>query len=111
VAEARRAGQPVVGEPVASGLALHEGLLLHANFSLAAQYVMSPPLRAAHHQEAVKQVRGVRGCLWWSCCALTSSKEGGGRQARVLAAWFVMRAAHHQEAVMQVRDVASLYLP
>jgi len=56
VAAAQALGQKVIGEPVASGLGLHEGLMQSSNWTLAAQYVMSPPIRAAHHGAALKQV-------------------------------------------------------
>jgi hypothetical protein len=46
----------VVGEPVASGLALDESVVWNPNFTLAAQYVMSPPIRSAAHRDALKQV-------------------------------------------------------
>jgi dihydropyrimidinase len=57
VAAARARGQRVIGEPVASGLAVSEERLWHPNFSLAAQYVMSPPIRSEAHRQAVKKVR------------------------------------------------------
>lgn len=58
VVAARQRGARVIGEPVASGLALEESLLWNPNFTLAAQYVMSPPIRSAEHREALKQVGG-----------------------------------------------------
>jgi hypothetical protein len=54
VAKARAAGQRVIGEPVASGLALDESWMWHPNFTIAAQYVMSPPIRSKPHSAALK---------------------------------------------------------
>lgn len=45
VAAAKARGQRVVGEPVVSGMTMDESMLLHPNFTIAAQYVMSPPIR------------------------------------------------------------------
>lgn len=56
VASAKLRGQRVIGEPVASGLALDESKLWDSNWTMAAQYVMSPPIRSAEHREALKQV-------------------------------------------------------
>lgn len=55
VARARQRGQRVIGEPVASGLALDESIMWHPNFTVAAAAVMSPPIRARSHGEALKQ--------------------------------------------------------
>jgi dihydropyrimidinase len=49
----------VIGEPVASGLALDESHMWNQNFTHAAQYVMSPPLRSAEH--AVKLKKALAG--------------------------------------------------
>lgn len=45
----------MIGEPVASGLALDESIMWHPNFTVAAAAVMSPPVRAKSHGEALKQ--------------------------------------------------------
>eukprot|EP00775_Hariotina_reticulata_P003434 gene3434-3706_t len=55
VARARQAGQRVIGEPVASGLALDESAMWDKNFTVAAAAVMSPPIRSKSHQEALKK--------------------------------------------------------
>lgn len=55
VARARAAGQRVIGEPVASGLALDETAMWDANFTRAAAAVMSPPIRGAVHRDALKR--------------------------------------------------------
>lgn len=38
-----------------SGLALDESMMWHSNFTVAAQYVMSPPIRSAEHAPALKK--------------------------------------------------------
>lgn len=54
VAAARAAGQRVIGEPVASGLALEESALWDDDWDVAARYVMSPPIRSARHRAALR---------------------------------------------------------
>jgi len=55
VARARIAGQRVIGEPVVSGLAVDESRMWDPDFKIAAQYVMSPPIRSAEHRPALKK--------------------------------------------------------
>lgn len=55
VARARQAGQRVIGEPVASGLALDESAMWDTNFTKAAAAVMSPPIRSKEHRTALKK--------------------------------------------------------
>ena len=45
VARARNYGQRVVGEAVIQGIACDESQVRHPDFKVAAQYVMSPPIR------------------------------------------------------------------
>ncbi len=52
---ARKRGQRVIGEAVTSGLALEESVMWHDNFTEAAQYVMSPPIKSAKHRAALRQ--------------------------------------------------------
>jgi hypothetical protein len=54
VAAAQQRGQAVVGEAVASGLALDESALWHPDFDTAAKFVMSPPIRSLEHQHALR---------------------------------------------------------
>ncbi|KAL5176089.1 Dihydropyrimidinase [Glycine soja] len=54
IAKARKSGQRVIGEPVASGLALDESWLWHPDFETAAKQVMSPPIRKRGHDKAVQ---------------------------------------------------------
>lgn len=53
----------MIGEPVVSGISLEEGLLRDGNWSIAAQYVMSPPIREARHRLSLKKVGALHVCL------------------------------------------------
>lgn len=55
VTRAKKAGQVVYGEPVASGLALSESALFNPDFDFAAAHVMSPPIRSRMDGEALKE--------------------------------------------------------
>jgi len=81
VAAAREAGQRVIGEPVASALALDDSRLWHRNFSLAAQYVMSPPIRSAPHRRALKKALagGVLSHVATDHASFTSAQKEAGR--------------------------------
>ncbi|KAL6746708.1 hypothetical protein V8C86DRAFT_2933980 [Haematococcus lacustris] len=81
VAAAKLRGARVVGEPVVSGLALHEGLLWNANFSLAAQLVMSPPIRSEVHRQALRQglAGGVLSLVATDHCNFNSTQKAAGR--------------------------------
>ncbi|KAF3430945.1 hypothetical protein FNV43_RR25675 [Rhamnella rubrinervis] len=54
IAKARKSGQKVIGEPVASGLVLNDSWLWDPDFLTAAMFVMSPPIRAAGHDKALQ---------------------------------------------------------
>ncbi|XP_042470760.1 dihydropyrimidinase-like isoform X1 [Zingiber officinale] len=54
IAKARKAGQRVIGEPVVSGLTLDDSWLWHPDFTTAAKYVMSPPIRKSGHDKALQ---------------------------------------------------------
>ncbi|KXZ48335.1 hypothetical protein GPECTOR_28g741 [Gonium pectorale] len=73
IARARQSGQRVVGEPVASGLALDEGALWDANFTRAAAFVMSPPIRAPHHAPALRKLVATDHAVF------NSSQKAAGR--------------------------------
>ncbi|XP_010904686.2 dihydropyrimidinase isoform X2 [Elaeis guineensis] len=72
IAVARKAGQRVIGEPVVSGLVLDESWLWDPDFTTAAKYVMSPPIRKAEHGKALQaalttgtlQLVGTDHCAW-----------------------------------------------
>ena len=54
VVRARSRGARIIGETVASALALDESRMWDKNFTVAAQYVMSPPIRSKQHGAAVR---------------------------------------------------------
>ncbi|CAI5496369.1 unnamed protein product [Closterium sp. Naga37s-1] len=81
VAEARRRGQRVVGEPVVSGIALNDSHLWSPDFQHAAQFVMSPPIRSAEHVAAVKAAlaTGTLQLVATDHCPFNSSQKAKGR--------------------------------
>ncbi|CAI7880249.1 unnamed protein product [Closterium sp. NIES-54] len=81
VAEARRRGQRVVGEPVVSGIALNDSHLWSPDFKHAAQFVMSPPIRSAEHVAAVKAAlaTGTLQLVATDHCPFNSSQKAKGR--------------------------------
>lgn len=81
VAKARKQGLRVIGEPVASGLALDESMMWHSNFTVAAQYVMSPPIRSAEHAPALKKALagGVLQLVATDHAVFTSKQKEMGR--------------------------------
>ncbi|KAI3428696.1 hypothetical protein D9Q98_007519 [Chlorella vulgaris] len=54
VARARQRGVRVIGETVASAVSQEEGRLWDPDWDVAAQYVMSPPIRSREHAAALK---------------------------------------------------------
>ncbi|XP_045832777.1 dihydropyrimidinase-like [Trifolium pratense] len=72
IAKARKSGQRVIGEPIASGLALDDSWLWHPDFVTAAKYLMSPPIRSKGHDKALQaalatgvlQLVGTDHCTW-----------------------------------------------
>ncbi|CAI5942228.1 unnamed protein product, partial [Closterium sp. NIES-64] len=81
VAEARRRGQRVVGEPVVSGIALNDSHLWSPDFKHAAQFVMSPPIRSAEHVAAVKAAlaTGTLQLVATDHCPFNSTQKAKGR--------------------------------
>jgi dihydropyrimidinase len=53
IARARATGQRVYGEVLAQHLLIDESVYRNKDWDTAAAYVMSPPFRAKHHQEAL----------------------------------------------------------
>ncbi|EFJ48385.1 hypothetical protein VOLCADRAFT_60577, partial [Volvox carteri f. nagariensis] len=81
IARARRAGQRVVGEPVSSGLALDESPMWDTNFTRAAAFVMSPPIRSAEHGPALKKAlaSGVLQLVATDHAVFNSTQKAAGR--------------------------------
>jgi hypothetical protein len=76
----------VVGETVTSALTLDESVLWHEDFATAAQYVMSPPIRAKHHQQPLQNAlaSGVLSLVGTGAAAY-SEAHVANRDARVSA--------------------------
>eukprot|EP00873_Tetraselmis_striata_P014482 jgi/Tetstr1/434746/TSEL_023798.t1 len=81
VARARIAGQRVIGEPVVSGLAVDESRMWDKDFKIAAQYVMSPPIRSAEHRPALKKAlaSGVLQIVATDHAVFNSTQKAVGR--------------------------------
>ncbi|KAK7372738.1 hypothetical protein VNO80_06125 [Phaseolus coccineus] len=80
IAKARKSGQKVIGEPIASGLALDESWLWHPDFEIAAKYVMSPPIRKRGHDRALQAAlsTGVLQLVGTDHCAFNSTQKARG---------------------------------
>ncbi|KAI4340522.1 hypothetical protein MLD38_025349 [Melastoma candidum] len=80
IAKARRSGQRVIGEPVVSGLTLNDSVLWDPDFSTAAKFVMSPPIRAAGHDKALQDAlaTGVLQLVGTDHCAFNSEQKAFG---------------------------------
>ncbi|KAJ7963544.1 Dihydropyrimidinase, partial [Quillaja saponaria] len=80
IAKARKVGQKVVGEPVASGLVLDDSWLWNPDFKTAAKYVMSPPIRASGHNKALQAAlsTGVLQLVGTDHCAFNSTQKALG---------------------------------
>ncbi|GAB2218430.1 hypothetical protein Droror1_Dr00001653 [Drosera rotundifolia] len=80
VASARQSGQRVVGEAIASGLALNNSKLWDPDFRTAAKYVMSPPIREAGHDKALQAAlsNGVLQLVGTDHCGFSSTQKALG---------------------------------
>ncbi|KAG1677362.1 hypothetical protein FOA52_010741 [Chlamydomonas sp. UWO 241] len=81
VAKARKDGQRVIGEPIISGLALNESMMWHPDFKIAAQYVMSPPIRSAEHGAALRKAlaQGTLQLVGTDHAVFNSTQKAAGR--------------------------------
>eukprot|EP00879_Flechtneria_rotunda_P006700 GHRR01007040.1.p1 GENE.GHRR01007040.1~~GHRR01007040.1.p1 ORF type:complete len:271 (+),score=89.28 GHRR01007040.1:842-1654(+) len=82
VARARVAGQRIIGEPIASGLALDETAMWDTNFTRAAAAVMSPPIRSKDHGAALKRALagGLLQLVGTDHAVFNSSQKAVGRR-------------------------------
>ncbi|XP_008788489.2 dihydropyrimidinase [Phoenix dactylifera] len=80
IAKARKAGQRVTGEPVVSGLVLDDSWLWDPDFTTAAKYVMSPPIRKAGHDKALQSAlsRGILQLVGTDHCTFNSTQKAFG---------------------------------
>ncbi|PON75721.1 Hydantoinase/dihydropyrimidinase [Parasponia andersonii] len=80
VAKAQKSGQRVIGEAVVSGLVLDDSWLWNPDFSIAAKFVMSPPIRASGHDKALQAAlsRGVLQLVGTDHCTFNSTQKAFG---------------------------------
>ncbi|XP_057955170.1 dihydropyrimidinase [Malania oleifera] len=80
IAKARKSGQKVIGEPVVSGLILDDSRLWDPDFSMAAKYVMSPPIRPSGHGKALQAAlsAGVLQLVGTDHCGFNSTQKSLG---------------------------------
>ncbi|KAI5659574.1 hypothetical protein M9H77_28367 [Catharanthus roseus] len=80
IARARKSGQRVVGEPVASGLVLDDSVLWDPDFNIAAKFVMSPPIRAPGHGKALQAAlsMGLLQLVGTDHCTFNSTQKALG---------------------------------
>ena len=82
IKRARERGQRVYGEPLIQHLTLDESEYRHKNWDYAAGRVMSPPFRAAHHQQSLWS--GLRSgslqVVATDHCAFTTKQKRMGRK-------------------------------
>ncbi|GAB4835291.1 dihydropyrimidinase [Ancistrocladus abbreviatus] len=80
IAKARKSGQRVIGEPIVSGLVLNNSALWDPDFTTAAKYVMSPPIRAAGHDKALQAAlaMGVLQLVGTDHCGFNSAQKALG---------------------------------
>ncbi|CAA6654433.1 unnamed protein product [Spirodela intermedia] len=80
IANAKKSGQRVIGEPVVSGLILDDSWLWDPDFTTAAKYVMSPPIRKAGHDKALQAAlsSGVLQLVGTDHCTFNSTQKAFG---------------------------------
>jgi dihydropyrimidinase len=80
IAKARKSGQKVIGEPVVSGLVLDDSGLWDPDFTTAAKYVMSPPIRASGHGRILQAAlsTGVLQLVGTDHCVFNSTQKASG---------------------------------
>ncbi|KAI5075203.1 hypothetical protein GOP47_0009279 [Adiantum capillus-veneris] len=81
IIRARQSGQRVIGEPVVSGLALDDSVLWDPDFDVAAKYVMSPPIRPAGHNMALRAAlsTGLLQLVGTDHCTFNSTQKAAGK--------------------------------
>ncbi|XP_031490025.1 dihydropyrimidinase [Nymphaea colorata] len=80
IAQARKSGQVVIGEPVVSGLALDDSKIWDPDFTIASKYVMSPPIRESGHDKALQAAlsRGILQLVGTDHCTFNSTQKARG---------------------------------
>ncbi|XP_058107460.1 dihydropyrimidinase-like isoform X3 [Magnolia sinica] len=80
IAEAKKSGQRVIGEPIVAGLVLDDSWLWHPDFITAAKYLMSPPIRKVGHDKALQAAlsMGILQLVGTDHCAFNSTQKALG---------------------------------
>ncbi|XP_058107461.1 dihydropyrimidinase-like isoform X1 [Magnolia sinica] len=80
IAKAKKSGQRVIGETVVSGLVLDDSWLWHPDFTTAAKYVMSPPIRKLGHDKALQAAlsMGILQLVGTDHCTFNSTQKAFG---------------------------------
>ncbi|XP_052185521.1 dihydropyrimidinase isoform X2 [Diospyros lotus] len=80
IAKARKSGQRVTGEAVVSGLVLDDSRLWDPDFTTAAKFVMSPPIRSLGHGKALQGglSTGVLQLIGTDHCTFNSTQKALG---------------------------------
>lgn len=80
IANARKSGQRVIGETVASGLVLDDSGLWDPEFKTASKFVMSPPIRAPGHGKALQGglSTGILQLVGTDHCTFNSTQKAFG---------------------------------
>eukprot|EP00262_Sarcandra_glabra_P006587 TRINITY_DN1892_c0_g1_i10.p1 TRINITY_DN1892_c0_g1~~TRINITY_DN1892_c0_g1_i10.p1 ORF type:complete len:487 (-),score=81.64 TRINITY_DN1892_c0_g1_i10:134-1594(-) len=80
IAKAKKSGQRVIGEPVVSGLVLDDSGIWDPDFTTAAKYVMSPPIRKAGHNRALQDALsgGILQLVGTDHCGFNSTQKALG---------------------------------
>ncbi|KAJ4969654.1 hypothetical protein NE237_002753 [Protea cynaroides] len=80
IAKAKQAGQRVIGEPIAAGLALDDSGIFDPDFTTAAKNVMSPPIRKSGHDKALQAAlsTGVLQLVGTDHCSFNSTQKALG---------------------------------
>ncbi|XP_077250336.1 pyrimidine 2 [Tasmannia lanceolata] len=80
IAKARKSGQRVIGETVVSALILDDSWIWHPDFTTAAKYVMSPPIRKLGHDKALQAAlsTGILQLVGTDHCSFNSTQKALG---------------------------------
>ncbi|XP_047325156.1 dihydropyrimidinase isoform X2 [Impatiens glandulifera] len=80
ITKARKKGLRVIGEPVVSGLVLDDSVLWDPDFTTAAKFVMSPPIRGLGHGKSLQNAlsRGILQLVGTDHCTFNSTQKAFG---------------------------------
>jgi dihydropyrimidinase len=80
IVRARQSGQRVIGEPIVASLVLDDSKIWDPDFTIAAKYVMSPPIRASGHNKALQAAlsTGLLQLVGTDHCPFNSTQKEAG---------------------------------